>query len=129
MVLDSSALNLDAMVVADIFDCDILTDLEVANAIVAACHEYAARRRDQTHHAECWREAGHEECARRLLERWAPVLEAVTEYAEARLEYERCNAFDGNLHAIMDLAAERVFDAAMRAIMAPAALKEGNADG
>ena len=84
--------------------------------------------------AAMWRQ--DHDAAKRYIEallaerkRWAPVLEAVTEYAEARLEYERCNAFDGNLHAIMDLAAERVFDAAMRAIMAPAALKEGNADG
>ena len=54
-------------------------------------------------------------------ERWKPVMEAATEYAKARFEYERCNDFDGNLLAIMDLAAERVFDAAMRAIIAPAA--------
>lgn len=62
-------------------------------------------------------------------DRWAPVMKAVTEYAEARFEYERCNDFDGNLLAIMDLAAERVFDTAMRAIMEPTALREENADG
>lgn len=106
-----------------------LSAYQIGSWVADACHEYAARRRDQTHSAECWRLPGHEECARGLLKRWWPVIEAVREYAEARFEYERCNDFDGNLHAIMGLAAESVFDAAMRAIMVPAALKEDDADG
>jgi hypothetical protein len=44
-------------------------------AIVTACHEYAARHRDQTHSDGCWRLPGHETCAQRLLAQWWPVIE------------------------------------------------------
>lgn len=57
-----------------------LSAYQIGSWVAAACHEYAARRREQTHSAECWRLPGHEACARGLLKRWWPVIEA----AEAR---------------------------------------------
>lgn len=86
--------------------------------------------RGTTHWDGCWK--AHGECAIAMLERWWPVIEAAKEYAKARFEYERYDGFDSHLLAIMDLAAQKVFDTTVQAMTGPAqavALKEGSADG
>ena len=89
-------------------------------AIVAACHEYAARRREQTHSAECWRLPGHEGCARGLLKRWWPVIEAARDWHETR------HAILGNRSVDSD---EALAWAPLILARTRAALKEGSADG
>jgi len=87
--------------------------------VTTACHEYAARRRDQTHHADCWRLPGHEGCARGLLKRWWPVIEAARDWHETR------HAILGNRSVDSD---EALAWAPLILARTRAALKEGSAD-
>ena len=91
-------------------------------AIVAACHEYAARRREQTHSAECWRLPGHEACARGLLKRWWPVIEAAAREWDAE-------TWQALADILMEGCLHRYEGAAKMCRTIAAALKEGSADG
>jgi len=96
--------------------------------VTTACHEYAARRRDQTHSADCWRLPGHEGCAQRRLERWWPVIEAARKYTLARWRHLREGDFDGSRQRAMEAAATRVADATMRMLFAPLLVEEERDD-
>ena len=105
-----------------------LSAYQIGSWVAAACHEYAARRREQTHSAECWRLPGHEACARGLLKRWWPVIEAAREYAAARWRHETKGDFDGSNQQSMEAAAKRVADTVMYMLFSPLLVEEERDD-
>ena len=93
---------------------------EHASWIVTAAHEYAERHPSlagTTHWAGCW--AVHGECAKALLQRWWPAIEAAEAWHPLHVMALKTDD--------VDMTEDRAITALFNAIAA--ALKEGNADG